>query len=118
MINTQRLLDLFLELVRVDNPSGQEARMAQAVIARLRELGLDPWQDATGNVVTAGPGRGEPLLLNAHLDSVAAAVGKVPVVRDGVVYSSGDTVLGADDLAGVAAILEAINSVREDGAPH
>ena len=118
MINTERLLHLFLRLVRVDNPSGQEQRMAQVVTAHLRELGLDPSEDAKGNVIVNVVGRGEPLLLNAHLDSVAPATRKAPVVRDGFVYSMGDTVLGADDLAGVTAILEALTSLREAGAEH
>ncbi len=118
MINTQRVLDSFVGLVKVDNPSGAEGPMAQYVMARLRELGLDPSQDTKGNVFAEVPGRGEPLLLNAHLDSVAPAVGKEPVVRDGYVYSAGETVLGSDDLAGVAAILEAVTSLREDGGHH
>lgn len=106
---------MFTSLVQVDNPSGQEQAMAQAVIARLRALGLEPQQDAKGNVIAPVPGEGEPLLLSAHLDSVAPAVGKRPVVADGIVRSSGDTVLGADDLAGVSAILEAVQAARANG---
>ncbi len=116
MIDANRLRDSFLALVRIDNPSGQEVAMAEAVMARLRDLGLLPEQDGKGNVIAAMAGRGEPLLLSAHLDSVAPAVGKEPVVADGVVRSAGVTVLGADDLAGVAAILEGVRSARkQDG---
>lgn len=118
MINTDRLLELFLTLVRIDNPSGQEQAMAEAISAMLRDLGLQPRQDAKGNLIVAVPGEGEPLLLSAHMDSVAPAVGKHPVVEGGVVRTSGNTVLGADDLAGVAAILEAVTSAREAGKPH
>ena len=110
MIDTDRLLQTFLALSRIDNPSKHEDAMASAVMTRLRELGLKPEQDAKGNIIAALEGQGEPLLLNAHLDSVAPAVGKAPVVDGDVVRSSGDTVLGADDLAGVAAILEGIQS--------
>jgi tripeptide aminopeptidase len=110
MIDTDRLLQTFLALSRIDNPSKHEAAIASAVISRLRELGLKPDQDAKGNIIAALEGQGEPLLLNAHLDSVAPAVGKVPVVDGDVVRSGGDTVLGADDLAGVAAILEGVQS--------
>lgn len=118
MIDAARLLQTFLALVRIDNPSGQEAQMAQAVLEQLRALGLNPEQDAKGNIIAAVPGKGEPLLISAHLDSVAPAVGKVPVVADGFVRSTGDTVLGSDDLAGVAAILEAVRSVLEAGEAH
>jgi tripeptide aminopeptidase len=118
MINTDRLVQTFTTLAQIDNPSGQEQAMAHAVMAHLRILGLEPEQDQKGNVIADVPGTGEPLLLNAHLDSVAPAVGKQPVVEDGVIRSAGDTVLGADDLAGVAAILEAVQAVRENGATH
>ena len=118
MIDTERLLQSFLQLVKIDNPSGQEREMAQAVMGRLRELGLDPRQDAKGNVITIVPGRGEPLLLNAHLDSVAPAVAKQAVVADGFVRSAGSTVLGSDDLAGVAAILEGVRSAMEAPEGH
>lgn len=118
MINHERLLDTFLALARIDNPSGHEQQMAAAVIGVLRERGLEPVQDAKGNIVCRVPGQGDPLLLSAHLDSVSPAEGKRPVVEDGVVRSAGDTVLGADDLAGVASILEAVTAARESGAAH
>ncbi len=116
MIDNERLLTTFLDLVRIDNPSGQEAEMALEVMARLREFDLDPWQDAKGNVIAAVPGRGEPLLLSAHLDSVAPAIGKQPIVENGIVRGAGTTVLGSDDLAGVSAILEGLRSAMASGA--
>ena len=118
MIDAGRLLQSFCELVRIDNPSGQEAAMARAVMERLRELGLQPEQDARGNVIAVLPGRGEPMLLNAHLDSVAPAVGKQPVVADGIVRSAGPSVLGSDDLAGVAAILEGVRAAIDTVDNH
>lgn len=92
--------------------------MAQTLVSFLRELGLEPQQDAKGNLVTRVPGQGAPLLLSAHMDSVAPALGKQPIVDGGVVRSAGDTVLGSDDLAGVAAILEAVQAARAAGKPH
>ncbi|MCU0492944.1 MAG: M20/M25/M40 family metallo-hydrolase [Chloroflexaceae bacterium] len=114
----KRLLDTFLELVRFDNPSGEEA----VIVAHLRQqfaaMGLETQQDAMHNLLVRLPGEGEPILLNAHTDSVKPCTNVRPVVADGVVRSSGDTVLGADDLAGVAAILEAVRSLRESGGRH
>lgn len=114
MIDRDVLVRTFMDLVRIDNPSGHESEMAQVVMQRLRELDLEPQQDAKGNVIAVLPGRGEPLLLlSAHLDSVAPAVGKRPVVEDGIIRSAGDTVLGSDDLAGVSAILEGVSAILE-----
>ncbi len=104
-IDRDHVLNLFLELVRIDNPSGGEEGMARRVMEELRAMGLEPRRDEAGNVYAFLDGEGEPLLVNAHLDSVPVCVGKEPVVEDGVVRSRGETVLGADDLAGVAAML-------------
>jgi tripeptide aminopeptidase len=115
MIDEQRVLQTFLELVEIDNPSGQEQQMAAAVIERLRMVGLEPEQFANGSIIARLAGEGEPILLSAHLDSVAPAIGKRAIVENGVVRSAGDTVLGSDDLAGVTAILEGVRAVRMNG---
>src|SRR5215208_955749 len=118
MINHDRLLATFLDLVRIDNPSRGEATIAAHIRGLLEALGLAVEEDAVHNLLARVPGEGEPLLLNAHMDSVAPCLGVRPVVVDGVVRSSGDTVLGADDLAGVAAIIEGVRSTLERGGPH
>src|SRR5215218_5497158 len=115
MIDEQRVLRTFLDLVTIDNPSGQEQQMATAVIERLQALGLEPEQFTNGSVLARLAGDGEPLLLSAHLDSVAPASGKRPIVENGVVRSAGDTVLGSDDLVGVTAILEGVRAVHANG---
>lgn len=118
MINQDRVLATFLDLVRLDGPSGSEGPVAQEVIVRLKTLGCAVEQDATGNVIARLDGQGEPLLLNAHLDCVQPCLGIRPIVDGDVVRTDGSTILGADDRAGVAAILEAVTSLREDGAAH
>jgi tripeptide aminopeptidase len=118
MINQDRLLNTFLGLARIDNPSGEEATIAAHVRGQIEEQGQTVKEDILHNRVARVPGQGAPLLLNAHMDSVAPCRGVRPVVAEGVVRSSGDTVLGADDLAGVAAIVEGVRATLERGAPH
>lgn len=118
MINQERLVSTFLELVRIDNPSGHEEAMAEHVAGILREIGLMVRFDAAGNVLGTLSGVGPAFLLNAHLDSVEPCRGIKPVVSDGVIRSDGTTILGADDRAGVAAILEGIRSVVESQVQH
>ena len=118
MIDRERLLDTFLGLVRIDNPSGEEAAIAAHIRGLLEALGLPVEEDSLHNLLARVPGQGEPLLLNAHMDSVAPCRNVRPVVANGQIRSSGDTVLGADDLAGVAAILEGVRATLERGAPH
>ena len=74
----------------------------------------------TGNVIAEFPGSagGPTIVFSAHLDTVEPGRGIVPVVSDGVVSSAGETILGADDKAGVAAILEVLARLRESGHAH
>ncbi|NUQ36871.1 MAG: M20/M25/M40 family metallo-hydrolase [Caldilineales bacterium] len=112
-IDPQRLLDLFLTLVQIDSPTGQEAEIGRHLAGRLRGLGCAVSQDSAGNLIARLPGQGEAtLLLSAHMDTVGSDTGIRPLLRDGVVYSDGRTILGADDKSGVAAILEALTVLQ------
>jgi tripeptide aminopeptidase len=123
MINQQRLVQTFLDLVQIDSPSGDESAIAEFVAARLRDLGAEVQVDGMFNVTAKLPGYGvkqnaKPLFLNAHTDNVAPARGIKPIVAGGQIASDGTTVLGADDLAGVTAILEGVRSLVEDKKKH
>jgi len=123
-----RLLDTFLEAVRIDSPTGEEAAFARWCVDRLTALGCAVRVDGTagvtgsdtGNVIAelAPTAEGSTVVFSAHLDTVEPCRGIVPVVEDGVVRSAGDTVLGSDDKAGVTAILETLEVLRESGRPH
>jgi tripeptide aminopeptidase len=83
-------------------------------------LGLDDVsQDGAGNVHGRLPGEGEPILLSAHMDTVEPGRGINPM-WDGpdIIRTDGTTILGADNKAGCAIILEVIGSVLEDCARH
>jgi len=123
LINEDRLVNTFLELVRIDSPSGQEEAIARDLMARLKALGLAVTQDATGNLIARLEGRGKrkddpPLLLSAHMDTVGTDTGIQPVVEDGIIHSDGTTILGADDKSGVAVILEVLGALAEEGTAH
>lgn len=123
MINPERLIQTFLDLVQIDSPSGDESAIAEFVAARLRTLGAEAKVDAMFNVTAKLPGYGvkpntKPLFLNAHTDNVAPARAIKPVVAGGQISSDGTTVLGADDLAGVSAILEGVQSLVQDRKKH
>ncbi len=121
MINQQRLVQTFLDLVRIDSPSNFEAEIGLHLQARLDALGLETEIDAVGNLVgrtPAGQGHGDWLLLSTHMDTVGVDRGIQPVIRDGVIYSDGTTILGADDKSGVAAVLEVLTVLQEQGLSH
>ena len=105
-----RLLDTFRQLLQINSPSGQEGPLAEYLIAELKALGLPVRQDAAGNVIafTDPDAQGEALMLCAHMDTVEPTTGLVIVEEDGIIRSDGTTILGADDKAGIAVILEAL----------
>jgi tripeptide aminopeptidase len=117
MISQERLVNSFCDLVQIDSPSNEEEEVAQHLVARLSDLGLSVERDAHGNVIASEPGE-MPLLLSAHMDTVEPGRGIVPVIEGERIVSQGETILGGDCKAGVAAIMEGLQSVIEDGLPH
>jgi tripeptide aminopeptidase len=118
VIDRDRLVQTFLDLVRIDSPSGKEEQLAQHLVRELAALGADAGRDAHGNVIASLPGDGEPLLLSAHMDTVQPGEGVRPIVDGDTIRTDGSTVLGGDPKAGVAAILEGLRSLVEDRVPH
>lgn len=119
MVDRERLVRTFLELVAIDSPSGHEDAMAEELVRRFRALAWEAGQDAHGNVVARRDGVGEPVLLSAHMDTVEPGRGIRPAF-DGpdVIRSDGTTILGADDKAGCAVILEVAAALSERGGEH
>lgn len=128
-ISRRHIVDEFVKLVSIDSPSYGERSMADYLKERLSSLGLSVTEDGAGAALGSGcgnllavldgdPGM-QPLLFCTHMDTVAPALGKRAVVgEDGVIQSGGDTVLGADDFAGITAVLEALRAIREEGLSH
>ncbi|MDF2473859.1 MAG: peptidase T-like protein [Anaerocolumna sp.] len=128
-MNKKRLVDEFCKLVSIDAPSFHEGKMAEILKTYLIDLGFEVYEDNAnehynsecGNIYgyLKGTMEGEPLLFSAHMDTVGPAIGKKAIVKeDGRIESDGTTVLGADDLSGVVAILEALRTIRENGTEH
>lgn len=112
-INRRKLLRTFRELAALYGPSKRERDVADYILNRLDglwPLAEDGAGDAidgdAGNILIKINGRGEPVLLSAHMDTVEPCVGVKPRIKNGYVYSKGDTILGADDRAAVAVLLE------------
>jgi tripeptide aminopeptidase len=122
------VLDLFCELAAVASPSGEEREVADRVVRYLRDCGLAVDEDDAGARIDSTMGNlytrldataeGEPLLLCAHLDTVPPTAAIEPEVVDGVVRNAAGTILGADDKAAVAAMLEATRRLLAENRPH
>ncbi len=128
MINKERLYTRFMELCAIDSEPTRERLLADRLKDLLSELGFTVTEDGAGekiggtagNIIArlAGTGPGEPLLFSCHLDRVVPGVGVKPRIEGDFIVSDGTTVLGADDGAGLAAILEAVTTLREQERLH
>jgi tripeptide aminopeptidase len=103
--------------------------MARALAVRLAALGIPSQQDAAGNSFAGNAGNiiarleatapgAPPILLSAHMDTVQPTQGIKPSLRDGIIASDQTTILGADDRAGISAILEILASLKERSLSH
>ena len=114
-MSEERLLERFVRLCEIPSPTGCERAVADVVLAELRALGVEVAEDdaagpaaaGAGNLVARVPGAGEGwVMFCAHLDTVPEG-GPIEVeLVDGVYRSRGETILGADNKAAVAVLVE------------
>jgi tripeptide aminopeptidase len=124
------VVGLFTELAAIPSPPGSEREVADRVAAYLQDLGLEVSEDDAGDRIDANAGNllvrlapsrangGTPIFLCAHLDTVQPTGPLEPVVADGVIRNAGGTILGADNKAAVAAMLEAVRLILSENRPH
>ncbi len=121
-VNYKRLRDNFFQFVKIDSVSGEEFQFAQFLLAKATEMGIQARLDEYWNLYLELPAAGEKLLLNTHMDTVEPGRGIIPqeVSMKGAIYikSQGDTILGADSKAPIAAIFEALAIIKMEKLPH
>ncbi len=122
------------DLLSIPGPSGREGPVAEFIIDKLRRAGVPDSaiqtdsahrrglpDGRTGNLACKLPGTmpGCRRLLIAHMDTVPLCAGVEPIVRgDWILPADKSTALGADDRAGVAAVLGAALEVVQRKLPH
>ena len=114
MIDSDRLVESFCEMVKIDSPSGEEDDMAMYLETKLTSLGFHIERDDYGNLIANNGKERNPILLSAHMDTVEPGRGISPKIDEDRIISDGTTILGGDCKAGIAAIIEGIESVKED----
>ncbi len=125
-INTERLAATFVSLCEIDSPSRQEKSLSDYLKNIFVELGADKiitdnsaakTGSDTGNLVIkfSHPGLDlEPIFFNCHLDVISPCHAVKVNFRDGLFTSKGETVLGGDDKAGIAILIEAIQYLQDN----
>ena len=111
-MDAARLTERFLRYVQCSSESGNEKDFCLLMEEEFKRLGIDFLRDTVGdaigsngwNLIASIPGEGEPILFSCHMDTVTPGKGIRPIVDNGVIRSAGDTILGADDKSGIAAV--------------
>lgn len=129
MINRERLVANFIKMVETASVSGQEGAFRDLLKAEFALRGLEVEEDGAGKILNGESGnllvkipgtvKAPALLLATHIDTVVPGIG-IKAIRgqDDVIRSEGNTILGSDDKAGIAAILEAYDAVMENQLDH
>jgi tripeptide aminopeptidase len=127
------LHDIFVELCRIESPSGRERACAERIAGELRALGIEVHEDAAaavagsdcGNLLARIDASPSPegtieerqcILLCAHMDTVPLQAPVEPVLRDGFWENANEGILGADNKAAVAVLLALARRLHRDRA--
>lgn len=128
MIKKDRLISRFMEYVQIDSESKNEKAMAERLKHDLENMGLEihivDTRTITGSntnniyAFLQGDEKEEPLLFVAHMDTIIPGNGIIPYIDGNYIKSGENTILGGDDKAGITAIIEAINTIKENNLNH
>jgi tripeptide aminopeptidase len=128
-VDAPGVVDLFTELAAIPSPPGEERAVADRVADYLGRVGIETHEDAAAAEIGSTAGNlyarleptveGVPLFLCAHLDTVPPQASLEPVVdEEGVVRNRAGTILGADNKAAVAAMLEGTRRLVVEHRAH
>ncbi|MDY4920175.1 MAG: M20/M25/M40 family metallo-hydrolase [Phascolarctobacterium sp.] len=128
-VNKERMLAEFKEIVAIPCHTLKERPVFDYLKDKLEGLGFTVEEDDAGQQLGGSCGNlwaflagnkagATPVLLSAHMDGVEPCGGTTVVLKNGVLYSDGTTILGGDDKSGVEAILEGVRLLLESGAEH
>jgi len=128
MVNQERIVKEFMDYVQIDSLTRKEGNFAEYIKKELEGLGLEVIVDNAGekigsntnNIIATLKGNKdvEPIILCCHMDTVTPGEGIKPIIKNDVIYSDGTTILGGDNKAGIAAIIEALKVIREENLSH
>lgn len=114
-MKTNRLIDMFLQLIKIDALSQHEKPVADHIHDFLTVLNLKPYFDKsssktgsdTGNLLCKVGSGGEVMFLS-HMDTARSTKKVNPLILADRIASDGTSVLGVDNRAGIAVILYAL----------
>jgi len=128
MIDVERLVLEFQNLLEIESPSKKEGKLAYYLASIFEALGYKCFFDKSaettgsevGNLIVKIPGSipAEPIFFCAHLDTVGPYKNPKIIFENNIFRTDGRTILGADDKAGIAALVEVAKILKETSPPH
>ncbi|MCK9477640.1 MAG: M20/M25/M40 family metallo-hydrolase, partial [Candidatus Muirbacterium halophilum] len=120
-----KVVENFMEMVKIDSESDNVKKFTDYIAQKFADLGGKIYKDEKSlkytktnapNIIVhfEGNTKSSVIGLSAHVDTVVPGKGIKPVLKDGVITSSGDTILGSDDKSGIVAIYTAIKNIVDN----
>lgn len=118
-----------MELVKIDSETKFETNIAEKLNEKFTALSLIVKEDnakeksghGANNLICTLKGNlkeVEPIFFTAHMDTVTPGQNVNPQIENNYIISDGTTILGADDKAGIAVLLETIQVLKENKIDH
>ena len=124
-INRERLVEYFINLVKISSPSWKEEKVIEYIINVVNKYknGVEIKKYKCGEsynllIRLSGNSGTMPVLFSAHMDTVIPCENVTPVISETKIISDGTTILGADDKAAIAVFLEVISCLKENEVEH
>jgi tripeptide aminopeptidase len=126
-INEKRLLNEFFKILSIKSPTKKEKALSVYLEEQFKKLGMTVTIDdagkkfggQTGNLIARFIPKfiknNSPIFLGAHMDTVSVEGEIVPFITEDLIIKNRNnkTILGADDKAAIAAIIEAMRVINE-----
>lgn len=122
--NKFRIIEIFLQAASIDALSGSEKPVSDYIKSFLSGYNYTVTEDNSqkftmsnsGNLICK-VGTGGDFLLLSHMDTARPTRDTKPIVKEDRIVSSGDTVLGVDNRAGIATLLYLLETIAKENIP-
>jgi len=122
-VNRDRLINNFISIAGINAQYKSEGKVATELSRQLGGLGISHKVDDYGNLIaTVPPTKGAEdsptIVLSAHMDTVSETAEKAIINGEKRIHTNERYILGGDDRAGIAQIMEGVETVLEKGLKH
>ncbi|MFZ1291846.1 MAG: M20/M25/M40 family metallo-hydrolase [Melioribacteraceae bacterium] len=120
-MNSFRLVEIFLELASINGVSGNEKGVANYIKNFLINFNYLVEEDSAAEFTKSNTnnlickiGDGGNFIMLSHMDTARPTENLKPIILEDKIVSSGDTVLGVDNRAGIAVLLFALEKIAKE----